>query len=188
MAVPPHSPKALLRRELKTRRQAFVSNNDIQRCARSLAATAMGHIDRAGVVAAYWPIGSEADPRPLIEMLFARGARIALPHVTHAADSLRFLAWTPGAPLEDGLFGLRQPPADAPEAKPDVILTPLLGFDRALNRIGYGAGHYDRAFARFPDARRIGLAWGIQACNSILVDPWDVPLHAVATENEWIEE
>ncbi len=187
MAVPPHSPKALLRLELKQRRQAFVANSDIDVCSTSLVRVVAPRIADESVIAAYLPIGSEIDPRALIDTFAANGATIALPHVTGAEDSLRFLVWTPGAPLEDGPFGLRQPPGDAPEANPDVILTPLLGFDRALNRIGYGAGHYDRAFARFPDARRVGLAWSVQACESIPVDPWDIPLHAVATEKEWIE-
>lgn len=186
MAVPPHSPKALLRIELKERRQAVVLNSEIYAAALSLARIAAPYLEGASVVAAYWPIGSEIDPRPLIDMLAAKGATITLPHVTPARDSLRFLVWTPGSPLDDGPFGLRQPAGDAAEAAPDTILAPLLGFDRALNRIGYGAGHYDRAFARFPDARRIGLAWHAQACDSIPVDPWDVPLHAVATETEWI--
>ena len=85
-----------------------------------------------------------------------------------------------------GAFGLLQPRSDAEEVSPDLILAPLVGFDRALRRIGQGAGFYDRAFARLPDARRIGLAWSVQEVDALPTDPWDVPLHAVATEREWI--
>jgi 5-formyltetrahydrofolate cyclo-ligase len=56
-----------------------------------------------------------------------------------------------------------------------------------MRRLGQGAGFYDRAFARLPAARRIGLAWSAQEADALPADPWDVPLHAVATEKEWIE-
>ena len=137
-------------------------------------------------VASYVPIGGEADPAPLERAALDRGCRLALPQVIDRATPLRFALHDPGAPLVPGPFGLRQPPAYAPEAAPDVVLTPLVGFDRALNRIGQGAGHYDRAFAAFPDARRIGIAWSVQEIDAIQPDPWDVPLHAIATEREWI--
>jgi 5-formyltetrahydrofolate cyclo-ligase len=125
---------------------------------------------------------------PLLEALADAGRVTALPHVKSRQDTPRFLVWKPGDALTDGPFGLKQPFYDACEVSPDVILTPLLGFDFALNRIGYGAGHYDRAFAAHPDATRIGLAWAIQQCDALPVDPWDVSLHAVATETGWIRQ
>lgn len=142
---------------------------------------------RAGaVVASYVPIGGEADPAPLEHAAVALGCRLALPHVVDRATPLRFLAWHPEAMLTDGPFGLRQP-ADAADAlAPDVVLTPLVAFDRGLNRLGQGAGHYDRAFAAYPQARRIGVAWSVQELAAVPADPWDMPLHAIATEKEWI--
>jgi len=137
------------------------------------------------VVASYAPMGGEADPAPFAQAALAAGARLALPHVVDRATPLRFLAWD-GQAHEPGPFGLRNPPAGSPELRPDLILTPLVGFDRSGNRIGQGAGHYDRAFATFPQAIRIGIAWGVQHLPPITPDPWDVPLHAVATEQEWI--
>ena len=83
-------------------------------------------------------------------------------------------------------MGLRQPAVTSAECAPDLIVTPLLGFDRRGGRIGYGAGHYDRAFQRFPGARRIGFAWSVQQVDAVPLDPWDVPLHAVVTEREFI--
>ena len=85
-----------------------------------------------------------------------------------------------------GPFGLLQPPGDAEEVVPDLILTPLVAFDRTLARLGQGAGHYDRAFARFPNARRIGVAFSVQQVDRLPTDPWDMPLHAIITEREWI--
>ena len=114
------------------------------------------------------------------------GCALALPHVTSRAAPIRFLSWETEAELALGPFGLRQPAESATELRPDIILTPLVGFDRALNRLGQGAGHYDRAFAAFPEAWRVGIAWSVQQVPMLPLDPWDAPLHAIATEQEWL--
>jgi 5-formyltetrahydrofolate cyclo-ligase len=181
MAVPPTSPKAELRKRLKNIRDGFVLTKQKPDFSELDAS-----ILTASCVAGYIAIGSEIDPRSLLQTVANTGAVVALPHVTSRAAPLRFLAWKPGTPLIPGPFGLLQPPADAAELSPDVILTPLLGFDLSLARIGYGAGHYDRAFAQFPQAHRIGLAWDCQQVDRIPVDEWDVPLHAVLTPTRWI--
>ena len=137
-------------------------------------------------VASYIAIGGEADPSALAQAAVDAGCALALPHVTSRADPIRFLAWHPGHDLHAGPFALRQPPADAAEVAPDIILTPLVGFDRRGNRLGQGAGHYDRAFAALPHARRVGVAWSIQEVDALPADPWDVPLHAIVTDREWI--
>ena len=188
MAVPPPT-KDDVRKLLKARRDAYVASRaDTVRVAacQALAARVLPRLQPRATVSAYWPIGSEIDTACLLEGLHKAGHRLALPHVTSRTAPLRFLAWSPADPLIEGPFGLHQPMSDTPEVAPDVILAPLLGFDRMLNRIGYGAGHYDRAFAAHPHARRIGLAWKVQQCEAIPVDSWDVPLHAVATEEDWI--
>lgn len=138
------------------------------------------------VVAAYIPVGGEADPALFIRAAREAGCHLALPHVTSRAAPLRFLAWPGDAALVAGPFGLHQPAPDMAELAPDIILTPLVGFDRAGNRLGQGAGHYDRAFAAHPDAWRVGIAWSVQGVDALPADPWDVPLNAIATEREWI--
>jgi 5-formyltetrahydrofolate cyclo-ligase len=138
------------------------------------------------IVASYVPLGSEADPSPLSRAAADVGCTIALPHVVDRATPLRFLFWETELALENGPFGLQQPAAEARELTPDLILTPLVAFDRALGRIGQGAGHYDRAFAQFPQAHRIGIAYSVQEVAHVPTDPWDVPLHAIVTEKEWI--
>jgi 5-formyltetrahydrofolate cyclo-ligase len=142
---------------------------------------------RRGVtVASYTPIGSEADPASFHEAAIEAGCRIALPHVTSRAAPMRFLQWDGVAPLVEGPFQLRQPHANAAALCPDIILAPLLGFDHAGNRIGQGAGHYDRAFTAYPYAWRVGIAWSVQQVDKLITDPWDVALHAIATETDWI--
>lgn len=171
--------KRKLRARMRAERDAFAMSCD--------AVIAPPHLFlerlRPGVtVASYIAVGSEADPSPLAAAARAAGASVALPHVVSRAGTMRFLRWDVGDALPEGPFGLRQPLETAPECEPDVILTPLVAFDDALNRLGQGAGHYDRAFAAHPGAWRLGVAWAMQQLLMIDTDPWDVPLHAVATE------
>jgi len=137
-------------------------------------------------LASYAPAGREADPSPLALAALDRDLRLVLPRLVDCASPLRFVSWTLLDELEEGPFGVRQPVAEREDHAPDIILAPLVAFDAALNRLGQGAGHYDRAFARFTDARRIGVAYSVQQVEAIPADPWDVPLEAVITERGWL--
>ena len=187
MAVPPPSPgadKRTLRRRLRDARDVFVAGDPpaIEAPAPFLA------LLRPGLtIAGYRPLGSEADPARLLQAALDHGCTLALPHVVDRDGALRFLAWHPDHALHPGPFGLEQPHDESDEVRPDIILAPLVGYDHALHRLGQGAGHYDRAFAALPDARRIGVAWSVQHADPLPADPWDVPLHAVITEQGWIE-
>lgn len=164
---------------MRAERDAFAMETD------SVIVPPADYLERLGpdvVVASYIPVGSEADPTPLAAAARAAGATLALPHVGQRAGEMRFLAWTDRDPLMPGTFGIRQPDVGAPELRPDIVLTPLVAFDDALNRLGQGAGYYDRAFANLPNAWRLGIAWSVQQLLMIDCDPWDVPLHAVVTE------
>ena len=114
------------------------------------------------------------------------GCKLALPHVTSVIAPMRFLSWQIDEALEDGPYGLKQPAAESPPVSPDIILVPLVAFDRNLNRLGQGAGHYDRALSLLEDAIAIGIAWSAQEQDLLVSDIWDVPLDAILTEKEWI--
>ncbi len=197
MAVPPPTPappasaptgdsagaKATIRAAMRRDRDAFVAGHaPVLTPLPPLAAL----FRRGRVIAGYVAMGSEADPAPLLAAAHRQGCRIVLPHVTRRDEPMRFLAWQPGQALAAGLFGLSQPAAHVEQVSPDVVLTPLVAFDAALNRLGQGAGFYDRAFAELPDALRIGVAWSMQQVERIPTDPWDAPLHAIITEKDWI--
>lgn len=143
-------------------------------------------IQSANIVAGYVKLGSEVDPTELINAAEQMGRTIALPCLVGRASDLVFRKWRPGQPMEHADFGFLQPLPSAEACKPDLFLTPLVGFDRSLNRLGQGAGYYDRAFAALPDSLRIGIAWSIQECDGLMTDPWDMPLDAVLTEKEWV--
>lgn len=171
--------KRILRARMRAERDAFAMTCD------AMIAPPPIFLDRLSpgvVVASYIAVGSEADPSPLAAAARLAGCTLVLPFTEDRAAPLRFLRWDEQDPLAPGPFGLRQPDASAPELAPDIFLTPLVAFDDRLNRLGQGAGHYDRAFARYPDAWRLGVAWSAQHLLQLDTDPWDVPLHAVATE------
>ena len=196
MAVPPPSPlsadpaKPAVRARLRAARRGFVAGlRQDDRLAAALGTAAervAAHVPAGASVALYSAFGDEIDPAPLAALLAARGHRLALPHVGADGTTLRFLHWSPDAALIGGRYGLMQPDEKSEEIAPTMILTPLVGFDRLGGRIGQGAGFYDRAFAALPGAVRIGFAWSVQELDCVPLDPWDVPLHGVATEAEWI--
>ena len=182
--------KPELRKRLRERRASFLADPAVtaQRLVLTLqiCELVVPHFADARVISAYLSDGMEVDPMPVLFRALDAGLDVALPRVTRGDPVLRFHHWLPGDELVPGPLGLMQPRIDAPLIEPDLILAPLLGFDRRLNRLGQGAGFYDRAFATAPNARRIGLAWSVQEVPSLPIDPWDVPLQGIATEREWI--
>ena len=172
--------KKVLRARLRAARDA------VPRAPIPLASTFANQLHPGAIIAAYLAVGGEADPALFVAAARSAGCQLALPHVDGRAAPIRFLAWHPDAPLAAGPYNLTQPHADTVELIPDIVLTPLVGFDRHGNRVGQGAGHYDRAFAAYPAAWRVGIAWSVQEVPTLAPDPWDVPLHAIATEKEWI--
>ena len=110
---------------------------------------------RGQVVAGFWPLPGEIDLRPLLHALVERGNPVCLPQTPPRGQALVFRQWAPGATLAPGRFGTTHP--DGPVAVPDIVLVPLLAFDRSGARLGYGGGYYDRTLAALPDAVAIGL-------------------------------
>ncbi len=170
------------------RRTALAARDRLDASAREAAArrlAAEADAVAGSIVAGYFPIRSEIDPRPLMARLEARGARLCLPAVEADGETLSFRAWSLGAPLEPAAFGLSVPPAEAERLDPDVLLMPLAAFDDRGERIGYGKGHYDRALARLERDRpvvKIGLAFACQRVEAVPAEPHDRRLDLVLTE------
>ena len=144
------------------------------------------------VVSAYWPFRTEIDPRPLMRRLIHLGAQIALP-VTPAkgADQpVRFHLWSAQDILHPSAFGVHEPLPSAEVVEPDLLLVPLLAFDRQGGRLGYGAGHYDRTLERLraiKPIRAIGLAFAAQEVGRVPTHDHDQPLDAILTERAFIK-
>ncbi len=184
MVVPPHPlpmiDKSGLRRELRARRRRFAATAPPLPAPSQLVVEAL---TPGVIVASYVPVGGEADPALFDAAVIAAGGRLAWPVVIDRELPITFHIGSADT-MTDGPYGLRQPAAEGGGVVPDIILTPLVGFDSRCNRLGQGAGHYDRAFALWPDALRIGIAWSVQQVDALPRDPWDVPLHMIVTETE----
>lgn len=179
--------KTQLRIDLRKTRQAFIKTLNIQKIFDQTA----GHLNTlfadGTTIAGYQKTGSEVSADRIMAAANAAHAKLALPFIGARGEAMRFKQWQFGEPLNKSPFGFLQPKTEAPDAAPDIILVPLVGFDREMNRLGQGAGHYDRIFICFPNALRIGLAWSCQEISALPIDPWDIPLDAVLTEKEWIK-
>lgn len=138
------------------------------------------------IISGFLPIRSEADIRPLMQRLSARGARLCLPVVLDK-QTIIFRELVKGAELVSTGFGTSGPGPEATVLDPALLLVPLSAFDASGNRIGYGAGHYDRAIARLRDRgmmpRLVGIAFDVQKVDSIPAEPHDVALDAIITES-----
>ncbi|MBL6077424.1 5-formyltetrahydrofolate cyclo-ligase [Belnapia sp. T18] len=133
------------------------------------------------LVAGFWPMGEEIDIRPLLQALEARGHPLALPVTPRRGQPLIFRRWRFGAALARGPMGTSQP-AEGEAVTPDWLLVPLLAFDRAGRRLGYGGGYYDRTLALLPGATPIGCAYAAQEVAEVPAGPEDWRLPMVATE------
>ena len=182
--------KAHLRREALARRDALPV--EIRKAvAEAIAARAFPLAVAPGViVSGFMPLKSETNPLPLMRKLADAGARLALPVVIGLGKPLIMRSWQWGEPLVPGVWGIRQPPPTAPELQPDVLLVPLLAFDRRGHRIGYGAGYYDLTIAQMRAKKPIaavGIAFAVQEVESVPRTAFDARLDLVLTENETID-
>lgn len=135
-----------------------------------------------GVVAFYWPVRREFDPRRFVERLRAAGTIAALPVVARRDRPLEFRRWEPDAAMAVGPFGIPEPAA-GPALRPDALLVPLVGFDAHNFRLGYGAGYYDLTLAEFAaKPLTIGLGFELGRLATIDPQPHDVPLDFIVTE------
>lgn len=149
-----------------------------------IAAHLLEHIEAANarMVSAYWPIRGEPELRPLLRLLQERGIGTALPVATALRQPLLFREWTPGARLERGLWKIPFP-ADGAEVIPDVVISPVVGFDLANYRLGYGGGFFDRTLAALPVKPLVlGVGYELAAIATIHPQPHDIPMSMIITE------
>ncbi|MEW4466669.1 5-formyltetrahydrofolate cyclo-ligase [Parasphingorhabdus sp. JC815] len=182
--------KKMLRQEYRRRRDAFYRQLDpatkglaFRRPPSPLAKL----IEQSEIIALYSAAGSEAPTARLIEYLIESGKIICLPAMT-TGSTMQFRQVDTLDLLESGYRDIAEPGIDCPVVKPDLIIAPLVAFDRSLGRLGQGGGHYDRAFENHPQATRVGLAWSIQEADHIPMQAHDFGLHMIVTEAEIIQK
>jgi 5-formyltetrahydrofolate cyclo-ligase len=182
--------KSELRRTLSARRDALPA--DVRSAAAAvLAARPFPLAVPAGTtVSGFMPMRSEINPLPLMRKLAEAGAQLALPVTGPRGQALVMRAWTWGEPLAAGVWGIREPPPDAQALEPDILLVPLLAFDRGGARLGYGGGYYDLTLARLRSHKpviAVGVGFAIQEVDRVPTTPRDALLDLVLTEREVID-
>lgn len=186
-----------LRAKLRARRKALTASERIAAAngvANSLETLADFVVDRR--IAGYWAIDGELPLHVVVSNLARRQQQYCLPRIT-GPRQLSFVPWRSGADLESNRYGIPEPVCTgddllAPQAL-DIVMLPLLGFDRSGWRIGYGGGYYDASFAFLRERREaaspllVGIAYAAQQLDAIEPADWDVRLDYIATENELID-
>jgi len=190
VSSPSENPKASLRQRAVALRDALPAA-ERQAAAAAIAARAFPvPVPPGAIVSAFFPMGSEISPMPLLKRLADKGAKLALPVVAGRGKPLIMRAWKVGDALDTGVWGIRQPKAEAPEVDPDILIVPLLAFDRTGHRIGYGAGYYDMTIVRLRGIKSItaiGLAFAAQEIPKVPATERDARLDLVLTEREIID-
>ena len=185
-----HRSKLELRDDLLRRRRALSRDEVLERSAAILA-----HVYEAPAyqssrcIAAYIPILNEVDLRPLFSHAHRDGKKVCLPRLKESGG-LAFARYVEGE-LVKGPRGVMQPDVHLPEimlADVDLLFIPGLGFDASGNRLGLGAGYYDKTLAgKGATPKTCGVGYDFQWVDSLPADPWDVPLEGLITEQGWQE-
>jgi 5-formyltetrahydrofolate cyclo-ligase len=192
-------PRAAIRRTMRKRRAALSATERLATA--DAIAEVLGELPELltdQYVAGYWAVGGEVSLHRVVPPLLRREQTYLLPVLSPDGDpSLRFAPWRPGAAVAPNRYGIPEPQC-APEelveaAEIELVLLPLVAFDRRGHRFGTGAGYYDRTFAFLREVERpalpllVGVAYAFQEVEALPAEAWDIPLDFVATEHELIE-
>jgi 5-formyltetrahydrofolate cyclo-ligase len=142
------------------------------------------------IVSGFSPLKTEINPLPLLRKLAEAGAKLALPVVVGRGKPLIMRSYAFGQPLNEGVWGIREPKDDAPEVDPDILIVPLAAFDRRGNRIGYGAGYYDMTINALRAKKKViavGISFAAQQFPTVPATERDERLDLVLTERETID-
>jgi 5-formyltetrahydrofolate cyclo-ligase len=192
-------PRAAIRRAMRKKRASLSAPERLS--AADAIAEVLGELPELltdQYVAGYWAVAGEVSLHRVVPPLLRREQTYLLPVLSPDGDpSLRFAPWRPGATVAPNRYGIPEPqcpPGALVEAEEiELVLLPLVAFDRRGHRLGTGAGYYDRSFAFLKEVERpalpllVGVAYAFQEVKALDFEEWDVPLDFVATEHELIE-
>ncbi|MGX7875488.1 5-formyltetrahydrofolate cyclo-ligase [Mesorhizobium sp. ORM6] len=134
------------------------------------------------IVSGYWPFRGEPDLRNWAIKVIERGGRIALPVVIRKGWPLEFRIWGPGDPLERGIWNILVP-SRGPAVQPHVVIAPVVGFDQANYRLGYGGGFFDRTLAAMSTRPYVvGVGYADSRIQTIYPQPHDIPMDVIVTD------
>lgn len=177
--------KAEIRRFMLSKRKVL-GQAKIVELSNSITEILWPQIQGISNVAGYVPVHGEADAIQILARI--KPPLVALPCVTKNSKILTFRQWKTGDALEPGMYEIHAPSENSPEMIPDIVLVPLLAFDKNCYRLGYGGAYYDMTIAKLkknnPNMRAIGLAYDFQQVGSLPAETHDVQLDCVITENQ----
>src|SRR4051812_38555652 len=182
--------KSIIRKDAQMRRDALPAA-ERAKAAETIATPAFPLTIQSGqIVSGFFPLKTEISPLPLMRKLADAGAELALPAIDGRGKPLIMRTFAFGDELASGQWGIREPKPEAAEVAPDVLLVPLLAFDRLGHRIGYGAGYYDMTIGKLRAMKpvvAVGIAFAAQEIGEVPVTPRDARLDLVLTEREIID-
>ena len=182
--------KTTLRAEALARRDTLTTTGR-QRGSRAIAERAIAILSsvRPAVIAAYMPIWSEVDPGLIVAWAHEQQIAVVLPAVVEGTN-LAFRLYNPGDELEVHRFGTRAPAAGMPTADPELVISPMIAFDRTGTRLGHGLGYYDRSIAALAARGKhpclLGVAFSVQEVPAIPAEAHDARMDWIVTERETI--
>lgn len=136
------------------------------------------------IAACYSPINNEVDVLSILNLLHQKRIIVALPKMVK--KELKFYEWNEGQPLICNRFSIKEP-ADEKEVSPNLLIIPLLGFDKHGNRLGYGFGYYDKTLSKLPQTKKIGVGYSFQQVENVPLESHDVKLDLIITDNAIIK-
>ena len=146
------------------------------------------NIQNAKKIGGYYPSNYEIDDLEILDVLDKKNFKISLP-IVKKNNQMNFYSWSKKDPLKVNKFGIPEP-VSSKILYPDILLVPLVGYDKNLNRLGYGGGFYDRYIEKIDKIKKvtkIGLAFSYQKIKSVPIDQYDKKLDFIITEKEIIK-
>jgi 5-formyltetrahydrofolate cyclo-ligase len=189
---PENKPKSWLRRELRSCRNSLSSSQRTgydAAIARHLLQLVQSR--DALSIAGYWPFNGEPDITPVYRKLLPENRQLALPVIsTDGCHDMQFHSWSEESEVAVNRYGILEPSKTEPVplSSLDMLLIPLVGYDRYGNRLGMGSGYYDRCLESLrdlPSPLRVGIAYSLQEVDLVDKENWDIPLHGVVNEHGW---
>lgn len=184
--------KPFLRRELRSARTSLACETR-NRHDESIGQHLLQLIKSQGAasIACYWPFNGEPDITPIYQRLLTHGHMLALPVIsTNDQHEMQFHVWRKDTNLVKNRYGIFEPlnTSSLPLSSFDLLIIPLVGYDSCGNRLGMGAGYYDRCLESMRDLPvplRVGIAYSLQEIDRLEKNNWDIPLHGLVNERGW---
>ncbi len=167
--------------------RAAVSDRMRKEAARAVTQNFIANIPlkQSDIIAGYWPLKDEIDITLVLEILEENGHSLCLPRIQQHDKDLSFRRYKRGDKLYKHSFGVMEPADLAALLQPDVVIVPLLAFDKSGHRIGFGSGYYDRTLRQLQEISEViavGVGYDFQQIDRIPSEPHDIKLDCVVTD------